>query len=80
MSRENVEEFEPAVPRRVVYVDLSWLAQDQAAVSFRQVVAYNLARGRRVRGLTQEKLGEGLSELTGTPWSQATVSAAENAW
>jgi transcriptional regulator with XRE-family HTH domain len=47
-------------------------------ISVRQIVASNLARGRSMRGLTQEELGDELSRVTGTPWSQATVSAAEN--
>lgn len=54
------------------------LGEDERHVSVRQVVALNLRRARRGRGLTQTELGEQLSELTGTPWSRATVSAAES--
>jgi hypothetical protein len=46
----------------------------------RQVVALNLAKARRLRQLTQRELGDALTEVTGTPWSQATVSAAESGW
>ncbi len=49
-------------------------------VSFTRLVGYNLARGRRYRGMTQTELGERLTEHTGTPWSRATVSAAEKSW
>jgi hypothetical protein len=49
-------------------------------VRVRQIVAYNLARGRRLRGLTQTDLGERLTALTGTTWSRATVSVAESGW
>ncbi|WP_282947841.1 helix-turn-helix domain-containing protein [Cellulomonas endometrii] len=49
-------------------------------VTATQVVAYNLARARESSGLTQAELGERLTALTGTPWSRATVSAAERGW
>ncbi len=44
------------------------------------MVGYNVARGRRLRGLTQTELGQRLADLTGTPWSRATVSVAEKSW
>jgi transcriptional regulator with XRE-family HTH domain len=53
---------------------------DQDAVSVREIVAYNLARGRRRRDLSQADLGARLTKLTGTEWSRATVSAAEKGW
>ena len=49
-------------------------------VSVLQVVAHNLRTGRQIRKLTQEALGRVLTDITGTPWSRATVSAAENGW
>jgi transcriptional regulator with XRE-family HTH domain len=49
-------------------------------VSVRQVVAYNMVRARRERGMTQDELGASLTKLTGRPWSRATVSAAETGW
>lgn len=42
-----------------------------------QVVAYNLQRARKLRGLNQQTLGQRLAELTGRPWSKATISALE---
>lgn len=51
-----------------------------ATVSLFQVVAYNLALGRRERGLTQDELGVRLEQITGRSWSRATISAAESAW
>jgi hypothetical protein len=51
-----------------------------ASVTVRQIVAYNLGRARRERGLTQEQLGEHMFRVTGNPWSRATVSAAEGGW
>lgn len=53
---------------------------EHRVVSVRQIVARNLSRARKARGLTQDELGERLTELTGTPWSRATVSAAETGW
>ena len=34
-------------------------------VSVRQVVAYNIVRARRERGMTQDELGKQLEKLTG---------------
>lgn len=65
---------------------ISWMGSARQAdevsetASVFQVVAYNLALARRERGMTQDQLGERLEELTGTPWSRATVSAAESGW
>lgn len=42
-----------------------------------QLVAYNLARIRRQRGLTQEQTVEQLTTFLGTRWSVASLSAAE---
>jgi transcriptional regulator with XRE-family HTH domain len=44
-------------------------------VTINQVIAYNLARWRKLAGLTQDQLGERLGG-----WSNATVSAAERSW
>lgn len=49
-------------------------------VTLTQVVAYNFRRGREARGLSQVELGARLEELTGTPWSRSTLSAAEKGW
>jgi transcriptional regulator with XRE-family HTH domain len=46
----------------------------------RQVVAYNIAQARKKRGWTQRELGAELAKVTGTPWSNALVSAAEAGW
>lgn len=42
-----------------------------------QVVAYNLAQARMLRGWTQEQAAEALEIHVGTRWSKATFSAAE---
>lgn len=42
-----------------------------------QVVAYNLAQARMLRGWTQEQAAEALEVHVGTRWSKATFSAAE---
>lgn len=49
---------------------------DQAQMSMNQLVAYNLERARRERGMSQEELGAQLFIRTRTKWSKATVSAA----
>src|SRR4051794_7943170 len=49
-------------------------------VSVWQIVAYNMARARTARGMTQDALGSRLEQLTGKKWSRATVSAAESGW
>lgn len=45
-----------------------------------QVVAYNLARARRITGWTQEETATRLQEASGKPWTAATLSAAERSW
>lgn len=45
-----------------------------------QVVAYNVMRARKARGLTQEDLAERLREVTGRPWPRSAVTMTENAW
>jgi hypothetical protein len=42
-----------------------------------QVVAFNLARARELRGWTQEQAADALSPYLGTRWSKANFSAAE---
>jgi transcriptional regulator with XRE-family HTH domain len=42
-----------------------------------QVVAWNLARARALRGWTQEQAAEQLAPFLGERWSKATYSAAE---
>ncbi len=42
-----------------------------------QVVAFNMARARGLRGLTQAEVAEGLSRLCGARWSKTTVAQAE---
>lgn len=42
-----------------------------------QVVAYNMARARELRGLTQAEVAERLTTFTESRWSQATVAQAE---
>ena len=45
-----------------------------------QLVAYNLALARNLRGLTQDQLGQRLEEATGRNWSKATMSALERTY
>ena len=45
-----------------------------------QIVAHNLRRARRLRGLTQEEAAERLEPFLGVRWSKATVSAAEQTY
>ena len=42
-----------------------------------QVVAYNLARARAMRGWTQDQAAEALAPYLGTRWSKASLSQAE---
>lgn len=42
-----------------------------------EIVAYNLRRARVSRKWSQDRLAEALEDVTGRPWSNATVSAAE---
>jgi hypothetical protein len=42
-----------------------------------QVVAFNLARARELRGWTQEQTADALAPYLGTRWSKANFSAAE---
>jgi transcriptional regulator with XRE-family HTH domain len=42
-----------------------------------QVVAHNLARARRLRGLSQAEVAERLTRFTGAKWGQVAVSQAE---
>lgn len=42
-----------------------------------QVVAHNVTRARRLRGLTQVEVAERLKRFTGTNWTQTTVAQAE---
>lgn len=42
-----------------------------------QVIAFNLGRARRLRGMKQEDAAEALAPYLGTRWSVATFSAAE---
>jgi transcriptional regulator with XRE-family HTH domain len=44
-----------------------------------QIVAYNLARARELRGWTQEQAAEALAPYLGVRWSKAVYSAAERA-
>jgi transcriptional regulator with XRE-family HTH domain len=46
-------------------------------ITANMVVAMNLARARKMRGMTQEHAADYASVLTGTAWSKATWSAAE---
>jgi transcriptional regulator with XRE-family HTH domain len=48
--------------------------------SVNQLVAYNLQRARQLRGMTQADFGAEIERVTGRPWSNATVSAAERSW
>ncbi len=63
------------MPREQEYDDLP-----QVVVTMNQVVAHNVTYFRKIRGLTQERLGERLTAITGKPWSKATVSALERGW
>lgn len=49
-------------------------------LSANQLVSYNLMRARKAAGLTQHDMAERLEEITGRPWSNASVSAAEASW
>lgn len=51
--------------------------QVPAVLSMNSLVAHNLAAARALRGLTQEQLGHRLTQMTGRPWSKATISALE---
>ncbi len=42
-----------------------------------QVVAHNLTRARRLRGVSQAEVAERLARFTGAKWTQVTVSQAE---
>jgi transcriptional regulator with XRE-family HTH domain len=42
-----------------------------------QVVAHNLARARRLRGLSQAEVAERLTRFTGAKWGHVAVSQAE---
>ena len=46
-------------------------------LSANQVVAYNLARARELRGWTQERAAEELAPYMGLQWSKASFSQAE---
>jgi DivIVA domain-containing protein len=63
-----IEERQPAEP------------PNRSSYTLNQFVAYNVGHWRRALGYTQEQLGTMLAELTGRPWSKATVSAAERGW
>ncbi len=52
----------------------------QTTVTVAQIVADNIARARKLRGLTQEELAARLRELTGAQWPRTAVSMAEGAW
>jgi len=45
-----------------------------------QIVAYNLMRARKLRGLSQEEAAERLAPFLGARWSKATFSAAERTY
>ena len=51
-----------------------------AIVDVRQVIARNIRRARRVRGLTQQQMADKLNTLTGGAWTNVSVSQAEGAW
>ena len=50
---------------------------DLVQVSPNQVVAFNLAEARTLRGWTQERASVELEPFVGARWSKATFSAAE---
>jgi transcriptional regulator with XRE-family HTH domain len=49
-------------------------------LSANQVVAYNLARARELRGLTQDEAAELLAPFLGVRWSKASFSQAERSF
>ena len=49
-------------------------------VAMSQVVAENMRRARRMRGLTQEDLGYRLRDLTGAAWPRSLIAMFESAW
>lgn len=51
--------------------------QDYTELTPNQVVAFNLAKAREIRGLSQTEAGAALEQFLGTKWSKATFSAAE---
>ncbi len=51
----------------------------ESVVNANRVVAYNLERARKARGLSQEEARE-LLKVEGIDWSKATYSAAERSW
>jgi hypothetical protein len=63
MARQRTPQHEPAPP----YVGLTP----------NQVVAYNLAHARELRGWTQDQATQALEPHLGTRWSKANYSAAE---
>lgn len=64
------------MPRR----STSELSPPPAEVDVNQVVAYNVARARQLRGWTQEEFAERLEPYLGQRLTQASVSAIERAW
>lgn len=53
---------------------------EQMTVSVSQVVAANVTKARKIRGLTQEELAVKLRALTGGQWPRSAVSMAEGSW
>lgn len=49
-------------------------------VAISQLVADNMRRARKMRGLTQEELGYRLRELTGASWPRSLIAMFEASW
>jgi transcriptional regulator with XRE-family HTH domain len=56
------------------------MADEPKHLTANQVVAYNLARIRKARGLTQEQAAERLAPYVGAIWSKKVYSAAERSY
>ncbi|MQY04123.1 helix-turn-helix transcriptional regulator [Actinomadura macrotermitis] len=56
------------------------MSETTEPLTVNQVVAYNLARARKLKGWTQDDTAVRLSEVTGRRWTSATLGAAERSW
>ena len=60
--------------------DVTPLRHEHPPKSINQLIAYNMRRARKLRGVSQEQLGASLEGLTDHKWSAAAVSAAERSY
>ena len=64
-------------PRWKPYLPYNLLTEP---VAMSQVVAENMRRARRMRGLTQAELGYRLRDITGAAWPRSLIAMFEAAW